>query len=112
MNAGTAQASALAQAACDALCAAAANADESIVALDTLATILGNAMSAPRGSAGDKFRSIRPGRVVIENKHSAEVESPPPPPYPLVCISVGLLRASTCPRLNLLLLLRILCVSA
>jgi hypothetical protein len=51
-----------------ALVASTASPEEAAVALDTLATILGNAMSAPRGATGDKFRSIRPGGAVqVEN---------------------------------------------
>jgi hypothetical protein len=56
------------EAACVALVASTASPEEAAVALDTLATILGNAMSAPRGATGDKFRSIRPGGAVqVEN---------------------------------------------
>jgi hypothetical protein len=42
---------------------------------------------------------------VMENKHSTEVESPPPPPRVYISIG-GVLRTSSRPTLNLLLLLR------
>jgi hypothetical protein len=62
---------------------------------------------APQGAqaAGIGPEPRAPGRGGIENKHSTNVESPPPPPR--VCMSGGLLRTSTRPTMNLLLLLRV-----
>ena len=72
-HAATAEATARADAACVALVASVASPQEAVVALDTLATILGNAMSAPRGPEGDKYRSIRPGNPAFHRRAGRHV---------------------------------------
>ena len=58
-NASAADAVRRAAAACDAIVADAASADEAIVALETVRVLLSNAADAPRGDAGDTYRRVR-----------------------------------------------------
>jgi len=60
---------------------------------------------ALRRYGGRRVMPALSGGGVIENRHSTEVESPPPPPLytPRVCMS-GSLRTGTRPTVNLLLL--------
>ena len=57
-----------AESACAALVAGATSVSDAVIALDTLATIIGNALSAPPGPAGDKYRAIRPSNAAFHRR--------------------------------------------